>query len=1047
MSVQQMLMWIVLLPLAGAIMNGLAGRYANKSLVSVVGVGSVLGSFVLAILCFLELWEARGVQTNPAIVTDLWEWFSISLPGAGGDRPVPIGVRFSFDSLSGLMCLMVTGIGSLIHIYSLGYMKDDPGYARFFAYLNLFMASMLILILASNMPLMFVGWEGVGLCSYLLIGFWWKNPAYAAAGRKAFVANRIGDFGVIIGMFILMTTAGSFEFTAINAAAPELQGQMTLGGFEIGTMATVACLFLFLGCTGKSAQVPLFVWLPDAMAGPTPVSALIHAATMVTAGVYLCCRLSDVFLQSPMALTVIAVVGTLTAFIAATIAVVQKEMKKILAYSTVSQLGFMFAAVGVGAFTAGFFHVFTHAFFKACLFLGAGSVMHAVHAHGDANIFKLGGMKKFMPTTNITFFVSCLAIAGIPIFAGFFSKDEILLGAASVALGHDGPLNPTLGWVVLVGLGIAALLTAFYMFRLYYLTFTGEYRSAHADDHADEHHGDDDHHEHYPAEPHESEFAMTFPLMVLGLGAVLAGLLGLPHVIPFTHVHIEDLGVHHFWGDWLAPSISTLAHAAHGEEEGFLNPVNLAAIVGLIVGFGGWLSARAIYKDKDVTLANSDADAFTNNIPAGLFSFLWDKWRFDELYGATILRLNKALAMFSGRIDQSFVDTLLTKVTSSAVALGSWVFTRIQVGVVHVYALVLVIGLLGVSWWFLYPHADVEVEATSNSATLSVGRGFGYEYRYDLDGDGAFDVPPQPQHVTIDLADDISDEAVGRVVALVRAALAPNQTPADRSALGRLTDPVRKIYELHPPVSELSDLEQALERAENVEHFHFHAMEGEVAFANAARAERAYTSEDWGETCTPTDQSYCAVLVSDRRGEITEIPIGESPTRLDDDVLGPRWERIEAPSELPPLECESDDQCPNTAECGSSSCVSGVCEYAANNSACEDPGLECDLVHGCVSYEPPVVFVDDEGHVVMRPNNATVRQGGQARTEEFWLEAGQSALVGRTSIHIAPVVRATVEVRNAFGNVDRETVDVTLFDPPAPTPAQAALHLNEEAVR
>ena len=1037
MNPHQLVAWIVLLPLAGAIMNGLAGRFADKRLVSFVGVSSVLGSFFIASYVFYNLWIARGEQTNPAYGGELWEWFSISLPGASGERLVSIGVSFSFDSLSGLMCLMVTGIGSLIHIYSLGYMHDDPGYARFFAYLNLFMASMLILILASNMPLMFVGWEGVGLCSYLLIGFWWKNPTYAAAGRKAFVANRIGDFGVIIGMFILMSTAGSFEFTAINAAAPELQRQMTLGGFEVGTMATVACLFIFLGCTGKSAQVPLFVWLPDAMAGPTPVSALIHAATMVTAGVYLCCRLSDVFLQSPMALTVIAVIGTVTALIAASIAVVQQEMKKILAYSTVSQLGFMFAAVGVGAFTAGFFHVFTHAFFKACLFLGAGSVMHAVHAHGDADIMKLGGMKKFMPTTNITFFVSCLAIAGIPIFAGFFSKDEILLGAASVALGEGTVLNPTLGWIVLGGLAIAALLTAFYMFRLYYLTFTGEYRSAHAADHEGEH-GDHDHH--YAAEPHESETSMTFPLLVLGAGAVLAGLLGLPHVIPFTHIHIDELGVHHFWGDWLAPSVSTLVHAAH-EGEGFLNPVNLAALTGLVVGFGGWLAARAFYKD-------AESDEITTKLPSSVRSFLWDKWRFDELYGATILRWNKALAVFSGRIDQSFVDTLLTKATSKAVEIGSWIFTRIQVGVVHAYALVLVLGLLGVSWWFLYPHVDVEVEATSNSASFSVGRGFGYEYRYDLDGDGNFDIPPQPQHVTIDLADDINDAAVGRVVALVRAALAPNQTPADRSVLGRLIDPVRKIYEMHPPVSELSDLRQALERAENIDAVHFAPMEHEVAFANAANAQRAYTSDDWGD-CTPSDRSYCAVLISDRRGEVTHIPIGTSPTRLDDGELGPRWERIEEPSELPPLDCESDEQCPETAECGSRSCVNGTCQYATDDSVCEEPGLECDVVHGCVSYDAPVIFVDAEGHVVLRPNNAVVRQGGQARVEEFWIEPGQSALVGRTSIHIAPVVRAAVEVRNAFGNVARDTVDVTLFDPPSPTPAQAALHVHgrEEAVQ
>ncbi|MEM9068231.1 MAG: NADH-quinone oxidoreductase subunit L [Myxococcota bacterium] len=959
-------LWIVLLPLAGAIMNGLAGRFANKRLVSLVGVGTVLGAFGLAVSSFLTLQEAKhdGME-NAALVADVYEWFTISLPGIDGFREVPIRVRFVFDSLSGLMTLVVTGIGSLIHIYSLGYMKDDPGYARFFAYLNLFMASMLILVLASSVPLMFVGWEGVGLCSYLLIGFWWHEPAYAAAGRKAFIANRIGDFGVLIGMFILVSVAGSFEFTEINSAAPELQREMTIGAAEVGTMATVACLFLFLGCTGKSAQVPLYVWLPDAMAGPTPVSALIHAATMVTAGVYLCCRLSPVFLESPTAMSVIAIVGAVTAFIAATIAVVQHEMKKILAYSTVSQLGFMFAAVGVGAFAAGFFHVFTHAFFKACLFLGAGSVMHAVHAHGDADIYKLGGMKKFMPKTHWTFLVSCLAIAGVPFFSGFFSKDEILLGASNVAFGGEAsPISPGVGWFVLVTLFIAATMTAFYMFRLYYLTFTGEYRSAGGDDH-DEAHGDghDDHHHSYPSEPHESETAMTFPLMVLGIGAVVVGFLGIPHVLPFAGIHLDQ---YHWWGHWMDPSITNLAL---GEN---MTAVNVAAVAGLLAMAIGILAARALY--KDAAIHDTSEDRLT--LPEKLRAFLFDKWRVDEFYGATILMANKKLAVFAGRIDQTFVDGLLTKATSGLVAVTSWVFTRIQVGVVHAYGLVLVLGLVGMSWWFLYPHADVKVEATTNSASFQVGRGFGYEYRFDVDGDGEFDIPVQPQHVTIDLKDDITNEEAARVVALVRAAIAPEPWPSDRSALGTLTNAGGKVYEFHPPESEIGDLREALEGAQNIEHVHFASVPGQTRFGSTTRAQYRYSEED---------RTGYMLLVNERRGQYTEIALETSPLLLNDGIVGPGWQ---ASSE---------------------------------------------------SETPAAAFLDEDGHVVIRPNDAVVRQANQQRDEEFWLEPGQRIQVGRTTLAVAPVIEATVEVRNAFGNIDRETVSVTLVNPPRQAaPAQAA---------
>ncbi|UCH28863.1 MAG: NADH-quinone oxidoreductase subunit L [Myxococcales bacterium] len=501
---QILLLLIILFPLGGAIVNGLLGRYLPKGLVTLVAVGSVAVSFSLAVLSFVELYGLSHDAQHAALAYHFYEWFSVKIPNG---TVVPINVRFMMDSLSGVMTLVVTGVGGLIHLYSVGYMGEDEGYPRFMSFLNLFMASMLILVLGSSMPVMFIGWEGVGLCSYLLIGFWYENRDYAAAGRKAFVMNRIGDFGVLIGMFVLVSVVGSFEFVDINHAAMngDLRGDFPVWILGVApSLATVACLFLFLGCTGKSAQIPLYVWLPDAMAGPTPVSALIHAATMVTAGVYLCCRLSPLFITSDVAMSVIAVIGTLTALLAASIAVAQREMKKILAYSTVSQLGFMFAAVGVGFFAAGFFHVFTHAFFKACLFLGAGSVMHAVHAHGDADIFKLGGMGKYTPTTRWTFLASCLAIAGFPLTSGFFSKDEILLGAAAQIYRDDGALMQGVGWFVLIGLTLAAVMTAFYMFRLYFLTFTGEYRSA---DQSGDHP--------YDAHPHESPPSMTIPLIVL----------------------------------------------------------------------------------------------------------------------------------------------------------------------------------------------------------------------------------------------------------------------------------------------------------------------------------------------------------------------------------------------------------------------------------------------------------------------------------------------------------------------------------------------------
>jgi NADH-quinone oxidoreductase subunit L len=713
---QLLLLLIILFPLGGAVINGLAGRYLPKALVTLVAVGSVAVSFVLAVLSFIELYgmsHDHGAE-HAALVYHFYEWFSVKLPGG---TVVPINVRFAMDSLSGVMTLVVTGVGGLIHMYSVGYMGDDAGYPRFMSFLNLFMASMLILVLGSSVPVMFIGWEGVGLCSYLLIGFWYENRTYAAAGRKAFVVNRIGDFGVLIGMFILVGVAGSFEFSDINRAA--VQGEFS-GGFPgaffgiTPSLATVACLFLFLGCTGKSAQIPLYVWLPDAMAGPTPVSALIHAATMVTAGVYLCCRLSPLFITSEVAMAVIAITGTLTALLAASIAVVQREMKKILAYSTVSQLGFMFAAVGVGFFAAGFFHVFTHAFFKACLFLGAGSVMHAVHAHGDADIFKLGGLRKFMPATRWTFLASCLAIAGFPLTSGFFSKDEILLGAAAQIYRDGDALTRGVGWFVLIGLTLAAVMTAFYMFRLYFLTFTGEYRSA---DQSGDHP--------YDAHPHESPSSMTIPLIVLGIGALVVGFLGLPHVLPITGTHLDEWS---WWGHWMHSSV-----AGHPVPEE-LHVVNLASGLAFGAMAIGITAAWVLYRNKS-------EDLLAEKIPGRLYQLAFDKWRVDELYAAVIVNPIRKAATVAGHADMTFVDALMTKLPSFQVRESGRALAKMQNGVVQMYGAVMAVGLVGVVAWYWTPHARIDVEVEGRTVALSTPPGLGYEYRWDANSDGEFDTP------------------------------------------------------------------------------------------------------------------------------------------------------------------------------------------------------------------------------------------------------------------------------------------------------------------
>jgi len=486
-------LWLIpTLPLAGAAINGFLGRRSSKTAVTTIALAFPGLAFVLA------LWIAFGFSSSAApYVFDLAHWIR------SGDFSVDFA--FYLDQLSLVMLLVVTGVGFLIHVYSVGYMSEDPSFYRFFTYLNLFMFFMLTLILANNYLLMFIGWEGVGLASYLLIGFWFQKDSAASAGKKAFIVNRIGDFGFLIGLFLIIQHFGSLNFTEVFSKVEPLQAETSGAG-----LLTAIGILLMVGACGKSAQIPLYVWLPDAMEGPTPVSALIHAATMVTAGVYMVARSHVIFERAPIALTVVAIIGTLTALFAATIGITQTDIKKVLAYSTVSQLGYMFMACGVGAFSAGIFHLMTHAFFKGLLFLGAGSVIHAVG--GEQDMRKMGGLKTYIPTTFATMLIATAAIAGIPPLAGFWSKDEILWKAFES--------NPVY-WVIGA---ITAFITSFYMFRLLFMTFWGDYKGIQVDDHG---HAHATHGEHGHGEPHESPMVMLVPLMVLGLLSLVGGLVGI----------------------------------------------------------------------------------------------------------------------------------------------------------------------------------------------------------------------------------------------------------------------------------------------------------------------------------------------------------------------------------------------------------------------------------------------------------------------------------------------------------------------------------------
>jgi NADH-quinone oxidoreductase subunit L len=531
-------------------------------------------------------------------------------------------MAFMIDPLSAVMILVVTGIGGLIHIYATGYMHDDNAFWRFFAYLNLFTAAMLILVLGDSLLLLFVGWEGVGLCSYALIGFWYQDHANARAGNKAFIVNRIGDFGFVLGMFLLFWSLdaqghGTLTFREMVKWAATLQSQM-IWGVPVITLAT---LLLFVGATGKSAQIPLFVWLPDAMAGPTPVSALIHAATMVTAGVYMTARMNVFFSMAPLTLNVIAVIGVATALVAATVALTQYDIKKVLAYSTVSQLGYMFIGIGVGGYAAAVFHLMTHAFFKACLFLGAGSVIHAMHHEQDMR--KMGGLKQWMPLTFITFFISVLAIAGFPPFAGFFSKDEILWLAASNE--HWG-----IWFFAICGAGM----TAFYMFRQLFMTFYGKFRGDH---HTRDH-------------LHESPSVMTMPLVILAIGAVFAGFLGLPGVLGGSQ-----------FAQWLEPVVHAheAEHASHALEWG------LMALSVSVAGAGCFL-AYLMYRKEVLS-----PDIFANLAGGGFYRLFNNKWYLDEIYQVIFVNGTLLLANILSAFDKYVVDGIVNG-AATVVRFSSW---------------------------------------------------------------------------------------------------------------------------------------------------------------------------------------------------------------------------------------------------------------------------------------------------------------------------------------------------------------------------------------
>jgi len=604
--------WLIpVLPAIGALINGLFGKKFSRSIIHTIACGTVLLSFILSVLCIAELSgrEPRVFEKN------VFTWIAGGStartlgPDAGQPAELKIPLGFLLDPLSSVMILVVTGVGFLIHVYSVGYMAHEKGYYRFFTYLNLFMFAMLLLVLGNSFLTMFVGWEGVGLCSYLLIGFYFERNSAADAGKKAFIVNRIGDFGFVLGILAIFSVFGTLEFTKVMSAAPHV--------FHAGDhLVMLITLALFVGATGKSAQLPLYVWLPDAMEGPTPVSALIHAATMVTAGVYMIARCNVLFSLAPETLLIVATIGAVTAIFAASIGLVQTDIKRVLAYSTVSQLGFMFLAMGVGAYAVGIFHLVTHAFFKALLFLGSGSVIHAMS--GEQDLRKMGDLRKRTPITYLTMLIGAIAIAGIPPLAGFFSKDEILWQAFSSEHGRK------IFW--LIGT-LAALMTAFYMFRLMYLAFWGQPRMDH---HTMEH-------------IHESPRSMTVPLIVLAVLSIFGGFMGIPAIL-----HIPSFPVNFY--HWLEPVTGSI----HAEVVEVSHALEIGLMVGSVIVAGiGILIATVLYLQKP-QLAEKMGAAFPR-----LHALLYRKYYVDEIYNAVLIQPVKALCTGLGIFDLRVIDGIV----------------------------------------------------------------------------------------------------------------------------------------------------------------------------------------------------------------------------------------------------------------------------------------------------------------------------------------------------------------------------------------------------
>jgi len=615
------LLGIVLLPLLGSIINGLLGKKLSKSNVATIASGSIGLSFVLSIIAFIQLQSAE----NRVINVDYYKWV------VSGMLDVPMG--FWLDSLSSLYILVITGVGFLIHVYSIGYMHEDEGFSRYFSYLNLFVFFMLMLVLGNSYVTMFVGWEGVGLCSYLLIGFWFKNHAYNDAAKKAFIMNRIGDLGFILGMALLFITYGSLNYADLNKP----------GAITYTSATTAIALLLFIGATGKSAQIPLYTWLPDAMAGPTPVSALIHAATMVTAGIYMVVRSNAIYSLSETASLVVGIVGGVTALWAAIIATLQFDIKKILAYSTVSQLGLMFLGLGANAYSSSVFHVITHAFFKALLFLGAGSVIHAMG--GEQDIRKMGGLSKKIPTTYLTMLIATIAISGIPPFSGFFSKDEILA--------HVYEYNKGL-WALGV---IASMLTAFYMFRMLFLTFWGYFR------------GGSELYKHL----HESPSVMTIPLMILAVLSVIGGLLGLPELI----------GAKNWIGHYLdnVILIKTYLGLSHSTEW-------------MLMGIAVAGAVASIYFAYQLFVINEVLPVEDESELKWWQKIIYHKFYVDELYDFIIRRPID----FLGKVVDKFFEKMVfnginDSISSITLFLGEWI-RKIHIGNIAYYIMAMTISII-----------------------------------------------------------------------------------------------------------------------------------------------------------------------------------------------------------------------------------------------------------------------------------------------------------------------------------------------------------------